>query len=66
MRHKLIRLSAAFLRYVARTVARIVITTFVFSTCLVFTLRYLGIPVPSPYELLRGFEGLSKLAKILS
>jgi hypothetical protein len=30
------------------------------------TLRYLGIPVPSPYELLHDFEGLSKLAKILS
>jgi hypothetical protein len=66
MRHKVIRLSGAFLRYLGRTAARIVITTFVVSTCLAFILRYLGIPVPSPYQLLHDFEGLSKLAKILS
>jgi hypothetical protein len=66
MRPKLIRLSGAFFRYLGRTVARIVITTFVVSTCLAFILRYLGIPVPSPYQLLHDFEGLSKLAKILS
>jgi len=66
MRHKLIRLSGAFLRYLGRTVTRIVITTLVVSTCLAFILRLLGLPVPSPYQLLHDFEGLSKLAKILS
>jgi hypothetical protein len=66
MRHKLIRLSGAFLHYLGRTIARIVITTFVVSTCLVLTLRCLGIPVPTPYQLLHDFAGLSKLAKILS
>jgi hypothetical protein len=58
MRHKLIRLSGAFLRYLGHTVARIVITTFVVSTCLVFTLRCLGIPVPNPYQLLHDFARL--------
>ncbi len=66
MRHKLIRLSAAFLSFLGRTVARIAITTLVFSTFLVITLRCLGIPFPNPYEVLRDFEQLSKLTKILS
>ena len=58
MRHKVIRLSGAFLRYLGRTVARIVITTFVVSTCLVFALHFLGIPVPSPFQLLHDFARL--------
>jgi hypothetical protein len=58
MRHKLRRLSAGLLSYLGRTVARIVVITFVLSTCLVFILHYLGIPVPSPYQLLRDFERL--------
>ena len=66
MRHKLRRLFAAFLLYFGRTVAQIVITTLVFSTCLVITLHCLGIPVPNPYELLLDFERLTKLTKILS
>ena len=66
MRHRLVTISAALLRQVVRVVARTVFVGLLFTTCLVLTLRYLGIPVPSPYELLHDFEGLSKLAKILS
>ncbi len=51
MRHKLRRLFAAFLLYFGRILARIVITTLVFSTS---------------YELLLDFERLTKLTKILS
>ena len=58
MRHKLISLSAAFLSFFGRTVARIAITTLVFSICLLIALRCLGIPVPNPYEVLRDFERL--------
>ena len=58
MRHKLIHLSATLLSDLGRTVARIVVTTFVLTAFLVFSLRYLGIPVPSPYQLLHDFERL--------
>ena len=58
MRHKLIHLSATLLSDLGRTVARIVVTTFVLTAILVFSLRYLGIPVPSPYQLLHDFERL--------
>jgi len=66
MRHRVTRFSAALLRYLGRTIARMIVTALVFTTCMIFTLRCLGIPVPSPYELLHDFKEISKLAKILS
>jgi hypothetical protein len=66
MRHRLVLIVTELLRQLFRILARAVVVGLLFTTCLVLTLRYLGIPVPSPFELLHDFEGLSKLAKILS
>jgi len=66
MRLRLVRIVTEVLRQLFCILARVVIVGLLFITCLVLTLRYLGIPVPSPYDLLHDFEGLSKLSKILS
>ena len=58
MRHKLIHLSATLLSDLGHTVSRIVVITLVLTAFLVVSLRYLGIPFPSPYGLLHDFERL--------
>jgi hypothetical protein len=66
MRHRLFRVLSAFLRQALGAVVRTVVTTFVFGAVVVGLLHYMGVPVPSAHQLLQSFEGLSKLAKILS
>jgi hypothetical protein len=54
------------LRRLGRTALRFAITGLVFATCLWLMSLYLGLPVPSPSELLDKFKNVSRLADILS
>ena len=66
MRFRPSRLLAALARYICRAVLRAVVMGLIFTTCLLFALAYLGVPLPSLDELLERFESVSQLAKILS
>lgn len=66
MRHRLFRLCAGLVSYVCRAALRAFITGLIFTTCLLFTLSYLGVPLPDLSELLEQFESVSQLSKILS
>lgn len=56
----------AVCRHIIQVALKVLVTMLVFGVCLTVTLRYLGIPIPSPYQLLESLEGVSELAKILS
>ena len=45
---------------------RIIITGLIFTTCLVVASSFLGLPVPSPSELLDNIKNVSKLSEVLS
>ena len=66
MRYLPSRLAAALARLVWRAVLWVVVTGLVFTTCLLFALAYLGVPLPSLGEVLERFESVSQLARILS
>jgi hypothetical protein len=66
MRHRFVRALSLVAHQLISVVLKTAITGLVFGICLVITLHYLGIPVPSPYDLIDKFEGLARLAKILS
>jgi len=66
MRYRYFRFLSAYLQKAFGAVVRTVLATLVFGTFVVGLLRFMGVPVPSAYEVLRSFEGLGKLAKILS
>jgi hypothetical protein len=66
MRYRLVRSLSASLRHFCAALAKAVITSAVFGACVVIVMHYMGVPVPTPHELLKNFSGLSKLARILS
>jgi hypothetical protein len=66
MRISIRRILAAVCRQIIQVALRVLVTFLVFGVCLMATLRYLGIPLPSPNQLLDSLEGVSELAKILS
>jgi hypothetical protein len=66
MRYRLFRLVASLARFVCLAALRAVITVAVFAICLMLAASYMGVPLPSPSELLERFESVSQLAKILS
>lgn len=66
MRYRLLRVLTAVCRHVFQAVLKTLVTIVVASVCLIVTLRYLGIPLPSADELLPSVGGLSELARILS
>jgi hypothetical protein len=66
MRHRLLRAFSKFVRQLFGVALRVVLTSVVFTTCVVILFRSMGVPMPSAHELLRQFEGLAKLARILS
>jgi hypothetical protein len=53
-------------RGLLRRALRVLITAVVFAVCFAVALRLLGVPVPGPGELFEKFEGVSRLAEILS
>jgi hypothetical protein len=66
VRQHLFRLFAGLARLACRAALRALITGLIFTTCLLFTLSYLGVPLPDPCELLEQIESVSQLTKILS
>jgi hypothetical protein len=66
MRERALRLLSALGRRLLRTAVRVVVTWLIFAVCLAAVLRYMGVPVPGPAELLEQFESVSRLAEILS
>ena len=65
MRHRWLSVFSIFMRRILSGAVRTVVTLLIFGAALVATLRYMGVPVPSPHELF-DFEAVSRLAKILS
>ena len=63
---RLPRVVGRFISTLGVAILRAVITGVVFTTCVMFTLHYLGVPVPGPAELLDKFEGLGRLVDVLS
>jgi len=66
MRQRVLSMLSKLAGQLFNAALRVVMTSVVFTTCVVLLLRSLGVPMPSAHELLREFDGLSKLAKILS
>lgn len=65
-RHWLVHVFATACRQVLQTALRVLVTILVSAVSLMVMLRYLGVPVPGPEQLLKSVEGLSELAKVLS
>ncbi len=63
---RLVRLVATCLSAVCLAVLRVIVTSVVFTTCVMVLLHYLGVPLPVPSELLDKFEALGRLTRILS
>ena len=66
MRQRALRPLSALARRLLRTALRVLVTWLIFVACLWAALRYMGVPVPAPGELLDKFESVSRLAEILS
>ena len=66
MRRHALRVSQVLARRLWRGALRAFVAALVFAACFVVALRLLGVPVPGAVELLDKFEGVSRLAEILS
>ena len=66
MPHRIVRVVSVCFQQALKTVVRTAVATLVFGAVVVSLLHLMGVPVPSAHQLLQGFEGLGKLAKILS
>ena len=66
MQRPLSKSLSACLRCMFRSGLRVIITCLIFTTCFLVASRYLGLPVPSPAELLDKFKGVSQLSEVLS
>ena len=66
MQNRVVRGLSKFFQHLFSAALRVVVTSVVFTTTVVIILRSLGVPMPSAHELLRQFEGLSKITRILS
>lgn len=58
MRHRFVHQVGGVARRVLATTLKTAISSLVLGFSLMMLLRYLGIPVPSPYELLNNMERL--------
>ncbi|HKE60241.1 MAG TPA: hypothetical protein VKB46_26195 [Pyrinomonadaceae bacterium] len=65
MLHRLVRIAGGVTRSAFEALVKTLVTFLIFGLGVIVTMRYLGLPVPSPSDLLHSVEGLSKLAKIL-
>lgn len=66
MRHRFFRGVTKFLQNLLGAVLRTVLTTFVFGACVAAVAHFMGVPLPSPNQVLRELESISKLARVLS
>ncbi|MGH9882556.1 MAG: hypothetical protein ACRD6N_14055 [Pyrinomonadaceae bacterium] len=56
MRHRFLHFLSVGIRGLISAVVKSPITAVVFTTSLMITLLYMGVPVPSPHELIDKFE----------
>ena len=66
MRHRPSRPLKALVRFIWRAALRAAVTCLIFTTCLITALACLGVPLTDFYEMLDGFESVSRLAEVLS
>lgn len=66
MQRPLSKFLSTCLRSLFRSGLRVIITCLIFTTCLMVASRYLGLPVPSPSELLDKIKSVSQLSEVLS
>jgi hypothetical protein len=66
MRHRLFRVLFAYLQKALEVAIRATVATLAVGVCVVSLLHYFGVPLPTAHDLLNGFEGLSRIAKIFS
>lgn len=55
MRHRAIRHATTTLQKVCQATIKVAATLFVLTICLMVTLKYFGLPVPSADQVLRDF-----------
>ena len=60
------RIVTTFLGDLCVAAVRVVITCVVFTMCVMVLLHYLGVPVPGPADLMDNFDGVGRLADLLS
>ena len=65
MRQRSARLATALLRHFCRAALRAAVTGLIFTTCLLASLAYLGVPLPDAYEMLKRVESVSQLAEAI-
>lgn len=66
MRHRILKFLSIVARQVFTSIVRATITSLVFVTGVLIASYYLGVPIPSPYELIDKFDGVGRLAEVLS
>lgn len=66
MRNRILQFLFIVARQAFTSVVRAVITSLVFATGVLIASYYLGVPIPSPYELIDKFDGVARLADVLS
>ena len=66
MRHRISKFLSMVARALISSVLRTAFTTIIFVVSSLITMKYLGIPIPGPHEIINKFEGVARLADILS
>ena len=61
MRYRAVRYATTTLRHVCQATVKVAAMLLVFSVCLMVTLRYLGVPVPSTDQLMRDVAQLTRI-----
>ena len=66
MRYRFVRRVSNVCSKLVEVTLRAIVPILVFSVCVLGLLHYMGVPLPSAHDLLNGFEGLSRVAKVFS
>ena len=61
MRHRAVRYAATTFRQVCEATIKVGAMLLVFTVCLMVTLKYLGVPVPSADQILHDVAGLTRI-----
>jgi len=61
MRHGMFHSATRGVRHVCGITLKVAAAFLVFMVGLTYTLKYLGVPVPTAHELLRGAENLTRI-----
>lgn len=66
MRHRISKFLSIVARALISSVLRTAVTSIIFVVSSLVTMKYLGVPVPGLREIINKFEGVARLADILS